>query len=73
MSKRQRRHSTADPPYNGETHIIDFFYQNTAETNDGIVEPVCCADPGGSDVQLQHHELSSPDCDECSDKQAVKM
>ena len=51
--------------------ITDFFQQNMVETNDGIVEPVYHADPGGSDVELQDRELSCPACDECSDKQAV--
>ena len=34
------------------------------ETNDSIVEPVCGANLGGSDVELQDCELSSPACDE---------
>ena len=53
--------------------ITDFFQQNTAETNDGLVERVSLADPGGSDVELEDRELPSPACDECSDKQALTL
>ena len=64
MSKRQHRQSTADPP-TAKCKITNFFQQNTAETNDGVVEPVSRADPGSSDVELQDRELSSPAYDEC--------
>ena len=36
-----------------------------------VTEPVCRADPGGSEVELQGCELSCPACDECDDKQDV--
>ena len=62
MSKRQRRQSTADPP-TAKSKITDLFQRNTAETNDGVVELVGQADPGGSEVEFQVRELSSPACD----------
>ena len=31
-----------------------------AETNDGVVELVCKADPGGNELQVQDRELASP-------------
>ena len=49
-----------------------------AETNDGVVELVCRADPG-SEVELHDCELSSPNSDihvcwdECGDEQAVTL
>ena len=59
MLKRQRRQSRADPT-TAKSKITDFFQQNTAETNDGIVELVCRVDPGGSEVEPQDRELPSP-------------
>ena len=35
-----------------------------AETIDSVVKPVCGANLGGNDVELQDCELSSPACDE---------
>ena len=52
MLNRQRRQSTADPP-TARSKITDIFQRDTAETNDGIVELVCGADPGGSEDELQ--------------------
>ena len=52
MSKWQRRPSTADPP-TAKSRIIDLFQRNTAKTNNGVVELVYRADPGGSEVELQ--------------------
>ena len=78
MSKRQRRQSPADPPL-AKSKITDLFQRNTAETNDGVVELVCRADPGGSKVELQDCELLSPACDihvccdECGEEQAVTL
>ena len=49
------------------------------ETNDDVVELVCRADPGGSEVEPQDRKLSSPACnihicsDECGDEQAVTL
>ena len=72
MSKRQHRQSTAD--LSTAKHKITYFFQrNMAETNDGIIEPVCYAHPGGSEVELQDRKLSSPACNECSDKQDVTL
>ena len=51
--------------------IAYFFQWNTRETNDGIIEPVCRADPGSSEVELQDCKLSSLACDDCSEKLAV--
>ena len=48
-----------------------------AETNNGIVELVCQADPGSSEVELQDREMSSHACDvhaccdDCGDEQTV--
>ena len=53
----QRRQSTADPPT--KSKITDPFQRNTPETNDGVVELVCRADPGSSEVELHDAELSS--------------
>ena len=78
MSKWQRRQSTADPPV-AKSKITDLFQRNTAETNDGVVELVCQADTGGSEVELQNRELSSTACnmhvccDECGGEQAVTL
>ena len=44
-----------------KSKLTNFFQQNTAETNDRVVEPVCHADPGGIEFWIA--------CDECSDKQ----
>ena len=61
-----------------KSKIIDLFQRNTAETNNGVVEPVCRADPGGSEVELQDRDLSSLACDihvcmcnECGTEQVV--
>ena len=80
MSKLQRRQSTADHPM-VKSKITNLFQQNTAETNDSVVELVCRADRGGSEVELRDYELSSPACDmyvhvccdECGDKQAATL
>ena len=78
MLRWQRRQSTADPP-TAKSKITDLFQPNTVETNDGVVELVCRVDPGGSEVELQDGELSSPACDihvccdECGDEQAVTL
>ena len=61
MSRRQHRQSTADPP-TAKSKITDIFERNTAETNDSVVELVCRADPGGSEVELQDRELASLAC-----------
>ena len=45
---------------NEKRKITQFFHQTTAKTNDGVVEPVCRADPGGSDVEFQNRELLFP-------------
>ena len=58
MLKWQRRQSTADPQM-AKCKIINYFQRNTAETNNGVVEPVGRADPGGSEVELQDCDLSS--------------
>ena len=62
MTKRQSRQSTADPP-TAKSKITHLFQRNMAETNDGVVELVCRADPDGSELELQDHELSSTACD----------
>ena len=46
----------ADPPM-AKSKITDFFQQYTAEANDGVVELVRRADPGGSKLELQDREL----------------
>ena len=51
--------------------ITDFSHQNMAETIDGVDEPVCLADPNGSEAELQDCEFLS--CDECSNKRAVTI
>ena len=77
MSKRQRRQSTVDTP--GPTtkrKVTQFFHQTTAKINDGVVEPVRHADPGGSDVEFPDRELlspASPAGDECSAEQTVTL
>ena len=81
MLRRQRtcRQSTADPP-TAKSKITDLFQRNTAETNDGVVELVCRADPDGSEVELQDRELSFLACDihvrmydKCGDEQAGNL
>ena len=69
MSKKQQRQSTADPP-TAKSLITEFFHLNTAEANNGVVQPLCGADPGGNEVEFQDSELSSPALDECGDEQA---
>ena len=72
MSKQQCKQSTTDPPMM-KHKITGFFQRNTAETNDGVVKPVCLADPSSSEAELQDDELLSPTCDECSDERAVTI
>ena len=67
MSKWQHRQSTADPPTT-KSQITDFFQQNMVESNNGAVQPLCRADPGGGEVEFQDCEMSSPALDECGDK-----
>ena len=62
MSRRQLGKSTADPT-TAKSKITDLFERTTAETNDGVVELVCRADPDGSEVELQDLELSFLACD----------
>ena len=40
------------------------------EANDGVVQPLRGADPGGGEVEFQDCELSSPALDERGDKQS---
>ena len=75
MSKQQCRQSAADP-LTAISKITDLFQQNTVETDDGLVELVCRADPGDSEVELQDCELLSPVVTymgECGDEQAVTL
>ena len=72
MSKRQRMQSTVDPPTT-KRKITQFFHQTTAKTDDGVVERVCCADPGGSNVEFPDRELLSPAGDECSAEEAETL
>ena len=69
MSNRQQRKSTADP-LTANSLITEFFQPNTAEANNGVVQPLCGVDPGGSEDEFQDSELSSPALDECGDEQA---
>ena len=77
MAKRQLRRQSAAA---AKCKITDLFQRNTVETNDGVVELVYRADPGGSEAELQDCDLSSDGlllaticCDECGDKQAVTI
>ena len=62
-----------------KSKITDLFQRNKAETNNGVVELVCRADPGCSEVEIQDHELLSPACDlhvycdKCGDEEAVTL
>ena len=62
MSKQQSKQSTADLPP-AKCKITDLFQWNMPETSDFVVKLVCQVDPGGSKVELQDRELSSPACD----------
>ena len=64
MSERQRTQSTVDPPTT-KRKTTQYFHQTAAKTNDGVVEPVCRADPGGSHVEFPDRELLPPAGDEC--------
>ena len=57
MLKQQSRESTADPP-TVKCKNPNYFQMNMAETNNGVDEPVYCADPCGSEIELQDRELS---------------
>ena len=63
MSKRQHRQSTADlraDHLTAKSKITDLFQQNTAETNDGVVELVCWANPAVVKLNFRivnHHLL----------------